>query len=196
MTEMAKDEPSLEKLKVEMMRRSSNCCCVCQTPFVHAHHIDGDNKNDTFDNLAPLCPNHHTLAHSKSNMLLNLSPERIKIIRDNWYEYVERRRQTLVQNLGIARLKVKNFYSARSLSEYASRSCAKTFSSLDESYGKLTVPEIIDRVFSDSNPENLKTYLQTMKTMYAKALRSATVQKEFKDVCNAFGFDFDGNNVI
>jgi hypothetical protein len=196
LTETVRDEPSLEQLKTEMMLRSSNCCCVCQIPFVHAHHINGNNANNTFDNLAPLCPNHHALAHSRSNMVLNLNPERIKTIRDQWYQYVERRKQLVVPNLGVATLRVKNFVSNRvDPSEYASRSWAKTFSSLDQGYRDLSVSEIIDRVFSDSNPENFKTYLQTMKTMYARVLQSANVQKEFKEVCNAFGFDFDGNTV-
>lgn len=186
----------MEKLKTEVMLKSSNCCCICQTPFIQIHHIDGDHNNNTSDNLAPLCPNHHAMAHSKSNMLMNLTPERIKDIRDKWYDFVRNRQQTYLRNLGLARLKVKNFVSNRSLSEYASRSWAKTFSSLDPSYGQLTVSEIIDRVFSDTNPDNLKAYLQTMKTMYTTALRSANGQEEFKEVCNAFGFDFDGNTVL
>jgi hypothetical protein len=107
MTERVEDEPSLQGLKAEMIIKSSNCCCICQTPFIHAHHVDGNNKNNTLDNLAPLCPNHHTLAHSKNNMTLNLSPERIKIIRDRWYAYVELRRQTNGKNLGNGKLNKK-----------------------------------------------------------------------------------------
>jgi hypothetical protein len=183
-------------LKTEVMLKSSNCCCICQTPFIQIHHIDGNHGNDEFDNLAPLCPNHHALAHSPSNMLMNLTPERIKQIRNKWYDFVVNRQETYQKNLGLARLKVKNFVANRPLSEYASRSWAKTFSSLDPSYTTLNVPEIIDRVFSDTNPENLKTYLQTMKSMYTTALRTANGQEEFKDVCNAFGFDFDGNKII
>jgi hypothetical protein len=186
----------MEKLKTEVMLKSSNCCCICQMPFIQIHHIDGNHDNNEVDNLAPLCPNHHAMAHSKSNMLMNLTPERIKEIRNKWYDFVANRQQTYQRNLGLARLKVKNFVFNRTLSEYASRSWAKTFASLDPSYANLTVPEIIDRVFSDTNPDNLKTYLQTMKTMYRNALRSAEVQEEFKEVCNAFGFDFDDNNVL
>lgn len=185
----------MEKLKTEVMLRSSNCCCICQTPFIQIHHIDGNHDNNDLDNLAPLCPNHHALAHSQSNILMNLTPERIKEIRNKWYDFVANRQQTYQKNLGLARLKVKNFVSNRPVGEYALRSWAKTFSSLDPSYASLKVSEIIDRVFSDTNPDNLKAYLQTMKTMYSNALRSGNVQEEFKEVCNAFGFDFDGNNV-
>ena|SRR3990170_3333716 len=196
MTSRIEEEPSLPALKAEMILKSSNCCCICQTPFIHTHHIDGNNKNNTLDNLAPLCPNHHALAHSKNNMTLNLTPERIKIARDKWYEFVETRRQTKGLNLGSGKLKVKNFVSSRPLAEYAAKSWAKTFSSVDPGYSSLTVNEIIDRVFSDSNPDNLKLYLSTMKVMYASALQKPDLQKEFKDICNAFGFDYDGKNVI
>jgi len=191
-----KDELPLSKLKVELMTKSSNCCCICQTPFIHAHHIDFNNENNVIDNLVPLCPNHHALAHSKAHMFLNLTPERIRAIRDKWYEYVERRKESLGRNFGSARLKVKNFVSNRPLGEYATHSWAKTFSSLDPKYKEMTVREIIDSVFSATNPEDLKTCLETVKTMYSAALRKPEVKQEFREICNAFGFDFDGNNVI
>lgn len=194
-TEMTKDEPTKRELRIELMVKSSNCCCICQTPYIHAHHIDFNNKNNVLDNLAPLCPNHHSLAHAKSNMFLNLTPERIRGIRDQWYEYCEKRKQSLGRNLGIAKLKVKNF--DRSLGMYgASYGWAKTFASLDQNYRNLTKDEIIDRVFSTSNPDDLKTFLETMKNMYAKALKNKAVQERFREVCNAFGFDYDGENII
>lgn len=195
MTEI-KDELTKKELRTELIAGSSNCCCICQTPFIHAHHIDLDNKNDTLDNLAPLCPNHHSLAHAKSNMFLNLTPERIRAIRDKWYEYVENRKQNLGLNLGVGRLKIKNFVWSRSTQEYATHSWASVFASLDEGYRKMKVGEIIDRVFSSSNPDELKTYLQSVKTMYAVVLKKEEVQKEFKEICNAFGFDYDGRNIV
>lgn len=144
---MVKDEPTRRELRVELMAKSSNCCCICQTPFIHAHHIDFNNENNSLDNLAPLCPNHHALAHARSNMFLNLTPERIKAIRDKWYEYCDDRRQHFDRDFGVARLKVKNF--VRSLGSFgATYGWRKTFVSLDEHYGNLTRDEIIDRVFS------------------------------------------------
>ena len=73
---------------------------------------------------------------------------------------------------------------------------AKTFSSLDESYRKLTKDEIIDRVFSTSNQVELKTYFETVKSMYYRVLKNKDVQEKFREVCNAFGFDFDGEKII
>lgn len=88
-----RDENTKEELKELLIALSSNCCCVCQTPFIHAHHIDKNETNDTIENLAPLCPNHHALAHTASNMFLNLTAERIIGIRDRWYAYVEDRKK-------------------------------------------------------------------------------------------------------
>jgi hypothetical protein len=194
MTEI-KDELTKKELKTELIARSSNCCCVCQTPFIHAHHMDFNNENDTFDNLAPLCPNHHSLAHTRSNMFLNLTPERIKTIRNKWYEYVENRKQNLDRGSGLAKLMIKNF--DRFLGPFgATHGWAKTFASLDEEYGKMKKDEIIDRVFSSSNPTELKIYLETIKHMYADALKNEKIEGMFRTVCNAFGFDYDGKNVV
>lgn len=193
----AEDEPTLEELKIEVIHKSNNRCCICQTPFIQIHHIDMNHNNNIFDNLAPLCPNCHNQAHTRSNMSINLTPERIKALRDKWYSYCEHRRQAMQfkyeTDFGIARLKLKNFDRSFGWATYG---WAKTFSSLNENYAKLTKDEIIDRVFSTSNPTELRTYLETVKNMFVKALRDEKAVKEFRNICNAFGFDFDGKNVI
>jgi hypothetical protein len=181
--------------RTELMARSSNCCCICQTPFIHAHHIDGNRDDDVFDNLAPLCPNHHSFARARSNMFLNVTPERVKALRDIWYLYVEKRKESLGKDFGTVRLTVKNF--VREMGEFgATYGWAKTFASLNAEYAKLTVNQIIDRVFSTSNPADLKILLETMKNMYVGSLRKSDAQKRFREVCNAFGFDYDGKNII
>lgn len=197
MVDTIEDELPKSKLKTEVLRMSSNCCCICQTPFIHVHHLDFDKKNNILDNLAPLCPNHHTLAHSKSNMCLNLTAERIKVIRHKWYEYVENRRETFGIDLKIGMLKVKNFYASRvDFKEHAQHSWNDMFSSLDPEYRKMSPLEIIDRVFCDSNHDRLKEYLKTMKTMYSHILGNEGIKQEFIEVCNAFGYEFDGKNVL
>jgi Ca2+-binding EF-hand superfamily protein len=196
---MIQDEPTKEGLRTKLIEKSNNSCCICQIPFIHAHHIDLDNKNDIFDNLAPLCPNHHSLAHTKSQMFLNLSPKRIKAIREKWYSYCENRKQNISQvvnrDFGVARLKVKNF--VRYAGDFgATYGWKKTFVSLDENYKELNRDQIIDRIFSTSDPDKLKIYLEAMRGMYSNALRKKETQEMFREVCNAFGFDFDGKNVI
>lgn len=198
---MTSDEPTKKELIIELMAKSSNCCCVCQMPFIQIHHIDFDKTNNSFDNLAPLCLNHHALAQATSNMFLNLSAERIKAIRDKWYEYCDKRKQNLGDlkfdgsRMSIGKLKLKNF--DRILGGI-SATCGwkKTFASMHEDYKDLTKDEIIDRVFSTTNPDELKTLLETVKYMYSNALRDESVRESFRDVCNAFGFDFNGEKVI
>ncbi len=199
------DEPTKKELREQLMALSSNCCCVCYNPFIHAHHIDKNDKNDIIQNLAPLCPNHHALAHTTSTMFLNLTPERIIGIRDRWYEYVEARKKLLggmpqnIVDLRFAKLKVKNFDRFAGGQFGPDIGYHKTFASLVEEYrdkSKITKDEIIDRAFSTTNPDQLKTLLQALQFMYKTALRDATVQKMFRDLCNAFGFDYDGTAVL
>ena len=43
-----------------------NKCIVCGfDKFLHIHHIDRNRKNNTKENLIPLCLNHHKWIHSK-----------------------------------------------------------------------------------------------------------------------------------
>lgn len=135
------------------------------------------------------------MAHAKSTMFLNLTPDRVKAIRDRWYAFVEERKANLGRDIGTARLMVKNF--VRKLGMFgATHGWAKTFASLNPDYGRMHVDQIIDRVFSTSNPTDLKTVLETMKNMYASSLQYPDVKKDFREVCNAFGFDYDGKDVV
>src|SRR6266404_4780045 len=100
-----------EDLKCEILTRSNNRCCVCQTPFVQLHHIDGDPSNNDIDNIAPLCPNCHTQAHSKSMLTVNLNASRLKALRDRWYGYCENRREASGISAN-AVLRLKNLVNA------------------------------------------------------------------------------------
>lgn len=176
-----------ESLKIEIIAKCNNRCCTCQTPFIVIHHIDEDPSNNNPDNLASLCPNCHSQAHSKSQLTVNLTPSRIKSLRDKWYEYCEKRKEgaNISPN---AILKVKNFVRSVGFAQYG---WAKTFSALNPSYGKLTVDEIIDRVFSTANKDDIVTYLETIKHMYQNVLRDKKNLTKFKNLCNAFGIDYD-----
>ena len=184
---MPKRVPLKELVKLEIISRCNNRCCVCQTPFVQIHHIDGDPSNNDFDNLAPLCPNCHDQAGLKRPLSIRLTPERIKKLRDMWYAYCEKRKEGISISAN-AILKMKNF--RRSVG-WPADGWAKTFKSIDPSYEKLTVNEIIDRVFLTSNPDDLKTYLETVKYMYRNRLRNEQNLRKFKDMCNSFGIDYD-----
>ena len=71
----------------------------------------------------------------------------------------------------------------------------KTFSSLHPSYEGLNREEIAIRVFSTSNPDDLKTYLVTVLGMYKKYIHKKDgadgYSQRFKELCNTFGLDYD-----
>lgn len=179
--------PLKESTRLEIISKCNNRCCICQTPFIQIHHIDGNPSNNDLDNLAPLCPNCHDQAGLARQLSMQLTPERIKKLRDIWYTYCEKRKEG--SNVGPnAILKVKNFVRSVGFAQYG---WAKTFSGLDASYGELTVDQIIERVFSTTNRDDLLCYLETMKHMYQNVLRNEENLKKFKRLCNAFGIDYD-----
>jgi len=184
---MSRRVPLKESLKLEIISRSNNRCCICQTPFIQIHHIDGDPSNNDFDNLAPLCPNCHDQAGLRRRLSNQLTPERIRRLRDIWYSYCDGRKEGMDIS-ATAKLKMKNFRRAVG---WPADGWAKTFKSIDPSYGDLTVNDIIDRIFSTTNPDELITYLETVKQMYGNVLKYEEALKKFKDVCNAFGIDYD-----
>lgn len=66
-------------------------CCLCQLVSYsnHVHHIDGNNRNDAFCNLAPLCDECHKMVH-KSRSLLKINPSpgqlaRLKLLYELYY---------------------------------------------------------------------------------------------------------------
>lgn len=184
---MSRRIPLSEAVRLEIISKSNNRCCICQTPFIQIHHIDGDPSNNDSDNLAPLCPNCHDQAGLRRRLSNRLTPERIRLLRDIWYTYCESRRESINVS-ATATLKMKNFRRAVG---WPADGWAKTFKSIDPSYEKLTVNDIIDRIFSTTNPDELLTYLETVKQMYRNRLKFEETLKIFKNVCNAFGVKYD-----
>lgn len=42
-------------------------CILCGfDKVVEVHHLDHDNKNNSKENLIPVCPNHHQMIHTKA----------------------------------------------------------------------------------------------------------------------------------
>lgn len=176
-----------EAIRLDVIARTNNRCCVCQTPFLQIHHIDTNPSNNGPDNLAPLCPNCHNQAHGRMATTVALSASRIKALRDRWYDYCERRRDS--SNVGPnAVLKLKNFVRAVG---FAKHGWAKTFASIDLAYKSMNRDEIIDHVFSTTNRDDLVTYLETVKCMFDMASQPDEVVRRFEDVCNAFGVGYD-----
>lgn len=176
-----------EVLKEELLSRTNNRCCVCQTPFVQFHHIDEDPSNNDFDNIAPVCPNCHGQAHIRSALTVNLTTSRLKAIRDRWYAYCENRKDaSTISASGLLRL--KNLVNELGSADH---SWKKMFSTVDPAYADLSRDEIMNRVFSTSNRDDLNVALETVKHMYASKWSDDRLLQKFRVVCNAFGFDSD-----
>jgi len=179
--------PVPEAVRLDVIAASNNRCCVCQTPFVQIHHVDGNRSNNAFENLAPLCPNCHSQAHSDAKLTTNLNPQRILALRDKWYAYCKKRRD--VSGVGPnAMLKLKNYVRSMGLAQY---SWARTFADVDPAYENMSREDIINRVFATSNRDDLVTYLATVKQMYQISPRDQRVVKRFAAVCNAFDIDYE-----
>ena len=66
------------------MVANRNACCVCQSPRVQIHHIDGDPANNKKENLAVLCLDHHALASMIVGMSANLRPNEVVQYKEAW----------------------------------------------------------------------------------------------------------------
>lgn len=176
-----------ENIKIEIIARSNNACCICQIPFIVIHHIDHNPSNNNLDNLIGLCPNHHSLAHASGGLANNLRPQRLTILRDKWYEYCENRREFGAFNdFSEGRLKIREL--ARRF-EYPTFGWKKTFGCVDKEYENMNRDEIIDRLFSTSNRNKIKVYLENVYMMYKNYHDYQAFIEKFSNVCEYFGFD-------
>jgi hypothetical protein len=55
---------------------------------VQIHHIDDDPSNNVEENLAVVCNNHHSDAHTKRALAQNLTPDALKALKKRWEEEV------------------------------------------------------------------------------------------------------------
>jgi hypothetical protein len=65
------------------------------------------------------------------------------------------------------------------------------FSTVDPNYASLNRDEIINRVFSTSNHDDLVAALSTVKSMYGSKWSDPPLLEKFSTVCNAFGIGVD-----
>lgn len=69
-------------------------CCVCHEEGkpVQIHHIDGNNANSTYQNLAVLCLDCHTATQIQGGFHRKLDAEQVLLYRDDWLSRVARER--------------------------------------------------------------------------------------------------------
>jgi len=77
-----------------LLERSNHLCCVCRganRSGVILHHIEEYERtqDNSYRNLAVLCPNDHDRAHRSAGLTLGLTAEQIRKAKEKWEKLVE-----------------------------------------------------------------------------------------------------------
>lgn len=85
--------PIPSELAAEVMVGSDRTCCVCRIPHrrTEIHHIDGDPSNNDRANLAVVCKDHQSDAHTDHAFARNLTPDMIRLYDETWRAIVRAR---------------------------------------------------------------------------------------------------------
>jgi hypothetical protein len=85
-----------QRIVMDVVDAADHMCCVCRAPAagLHIHHIDEDSDNNDPSNLAVLCFDHHSLAHTRGGFGRRLDARLITYHRDTWNAAVRHRRGT------------------------------------------------------------------------------------------------------
>lgn len=90
-----KRKPIASEIIQDLLEKSNFCCCVCKGQKSDAyiiHHIVEYHKtqDNSYENLAVLCPNDHDLAHRNGISLTSkLTEQQIRLAKANWEEFVK-----------------------------------------------------------------------------------------------------------
>jgi hypothetical protein len=84
-----------DNIQADVIFKSNRECVVCNNHKRgdHIHHIDGDNTNYKFENLAFLCVYCHNEASVTGNIIKKLSPKTIIKYRDHKYQVIATERE-------------------------------------------------------------------------------------------------------
>jgi len=86
-------------IEAEVIFQSNRLCCVDQKRGDHIHHIDGNNSNYEFSNLALLCFECHNEASVKGSLRKGLSAKAILKYRDHHYSVIQNNRSQSLKKL-------------------------------------------------------------------------------------------------
>lgn len=88
------------KIEDTVRYKSKNFCCICgvddlpSTSITELHHINGKHLDHREDNLAPLCSNHQTQAHTTAVRGKVLTGGMIKRYKKQWEKLVLKQRES------------------------------------------------------------------------------------------------------
>ena len=92
---MAKHRTSIPKEVAAHVRwLSDDTCCICRErrKEIQIHHINGDPRDHSVENLAVLCLECHDNTQKKGGFTRKLDPQFVTLCRDKWLEDVASRR--------------------------------------------------------------------------------------------------------
>ena len=88
--------PIPDAIQTEVLLKSKRRCCLCSGLFQdyavkigQIAHIDQNNSNNKFENLAFLCLEHHSTYDSKTKQHKNYKPQELKHYRNELYKFIE-----------------------------------------------------------------------------------------------------------
>ena len=85
----------MNKTHAQILFNCDRTCCVCHVrtrKHVQVHHIDSDNANDSYQNLAVLCLECHNDTMLKGGFGRKLSPTEVAMYRNDWVSQISRLR--------------------------------------------------------------------------------------------------------
>lgn len=91
-------KPIDDAVVFKLLENSNFTCCLCKglksDAYIIHHIIEYSKKPDnSYENLAVLCPNDHDLAHRRGIALTNrITTEQIRMTKDNWESYLRSRK--------------------------------------------------------------------------------------------------------
>lgn len=89
---------------IRLLAESASTCCRCQTPGrpIVIHHIEAWHFTHSHEeaNLVVVCLNCHADAHTHNNISLELTPDRLRGLKEEWKaQVVSRRAQALAERM-------------------------------------------------------------------------------------------------
>lgn len=83
--------------KLQLLYLNADTCCVCrQRRAQHIHHLNENSSDHRIENLACLCLQCHSEAHTKHQLTQNLTPDRVSHAKTSWEAEVLEASQTRI----------------------------------------------------------------------------------------------------
>ena len=86
-------QPIQEEVVQKLLENSNFVCCCCKgikgDSYIIHHIVEYEiSQNNSYENLAVLCPNDHDLAHRSPSLTNKLTPNQIRKSKENWEKEV------------------------------------------------------------------------------------------------------------